>query len=444
MALEIIKSERAIAALKTGTKRLNDGGGLYLLPFAGDGGVHYWRFDYSYAGKRKTLSIGVHPNVSLAQARVLAAKARHDIAAGVDPSSLRKVKRQHIQAQQEASQRRRSGLPAIGSFEEIMRRWFAVKSPNWVESYSSKAIRRVEMHLLPRLGQLQIETITPKMVLDACREVERRDNLETAHRVRGLCSSVFRFAIAEGMDLRDPCSDIRDALKRPMVRHYAAITKPADLAQLLNAIYNYQGSLVVQSALKLSTMLMTRPGELRLARWEEFDLTHGLWYIPSSRMKRTKENKLNGQPHLVPLPTQAVEILEDLFKATGASGRLFPSERRIGGFLSENTLNKALQSMGYGKGVATAHGFRATARTLAVELLQFPESVVEAQLAHDVKDLLGRAYNRTEFVQLRIKLMQGWADYLTDLRLGTSVLQHPVLPTFTPVTQRLAHLHQVH
>ena len=162
MAMEIIKSERTIAALKTGTKRLSDGGGLYLLPFAGDGGVHYWRFDYSFEGKRKTLSLGIHPNVSLDQARTLATKARHDIAAGVDPSSLRKVKRQHLLEQQEARLRKRSGLPAVGSFEEIMRRWFTVKSPSWVESYSSKAIRRVEMHLLPRLGQLQIE-IPPKI-----------------------------------------------------------------------------------------------------------------------------------------------------------------------------------------------------------------------------------------------------------------------------------------
>lgn len=440
MALEIIKSERTIAALKTGTKRLNDGGGLYLLPFAGNGEVHYWRFDYSFQGKRKTLSLGVHPNVSLAHARTLAAKARLDISAGIDPSSIRKVNFQQIQEHQATAQRIRSGLPAIGSFEEVMRRWFAVKSPSWVESYSAKAIRRVEMHLLPRLGQLQMASITPKMVLEACREVERRDNLETAHRIRGLCSSVFRFGIAEGMDLRDPCSDIRDALKRPLVRHYAAITKPTALAELLKSIYSYDGSLVVRSALKLSTMLMTRPGELRLAMWEEFDLNNGLWYIPSARMKRTKESKINGQPHFVPLPRQALVILEELFEATGVSGQLFPSDRRTGGFLSENTLNKALQSMGYGKGVATAHGFRATARTLAVELLQFPESVVEAQLAHDVKDLLGRAYNRTEFIQLRIELMQAWADYLTDLRDGKSVLKHPVLPTFTPVTQR----HLVH
>lgn len=440
MALEIIKSERTIAALRVGTKRLNDGGGLYLLPFAADGGGHYWRFDYSFEHKRKTLSLGVHPNVTLTQARTLAAKARLDISTGVDPSNLRKANRQHALERHQEAQRTRSGLPKIRSFEEVMRRWFAVKSENWIESYSSKVIRRIEMHLLPKLGQLQMSEIRPIDVLDACREVERQDSLETAHRIRGLCSSVFRFAIAEGADLRDPCSDIKDALKRPIVQHYAAITKPAPLAVLLTAIYSYEGSLVVRSALKLSTMLMTRPGELRLARWEEFDLTNGLWYIPSSRMKRTKANKTNGQPHFVPLPRQAVEILEELFKATGNCDKLFPAERRADKFISENTLNKALQAIGYGKGIATAHGFRATARTLAVELLQFPESVVEAQLAHDVKDLLGRAYNRTEFIQMRIELMQAWADYLTDLRNGKSVVQHPVLPTFTPVTKRnLAH-----
>lgn len=435
MALELIRSERAIAQLKPDTNRLNDGGGLYLL--AGHGGVHYWRLDYSFEGRRKTLSLGIYPAVGLAYARALAAKARQDLFEGFDPSSLRKAKRQLFQQRNEAAQREYQGLPAIGTFEEVMRRWFSVKSPRWMESYSSKALRRLEMHALPKLGQLPIEAITPKLVLDACREVELRDNLETAHRVRGLCSAVFRFAIAEGRDLRDPCTDIRDALKRPIVRHHAALTKPDQLAKLLQAIDSYSGSLTVCSALKLSPLLMVRPGELRQAFWEEFDLDHRLWYIPSIRMKRTKSHKLNGQPHLVPLAHQAVDILEKLFEATGRTGRLFPSERSVNKFLSENTLNKALHKMGYGTGIATAHGFRATARTLAVELLQFPESVVEAQLAHDVKDLLGRAYNRTEFVKLRIELMQSWADYLFDLRDGKNKHEHPILPAFMPVTARL-------
>lgn len=219
MAVELIKNERAITTLKPGTKRLNDGGGLYLLNLTGDGAGNYWRFDYTHEGRRKTLSLGVYPNIGLAQARSLAAKARQDLSEGFDPSTIRKARREQFQQRNEAADRIRNGLPAIGSFEEVMRRWFVIKSPQWMESYSNKAIRRLEMHALPKLGQLQMENITPKMVLDVCREIEKRDNLETAHRVRGLCSSVFRFAIAEGRDLRDPCTDIRDALKRPLVCH---------------------------------------------------------------------------------------------------------------------------------------------------------------------------------------------------------------------------------
>jgi integrase len=238
------------------------------------------------------------------------------------------------------------------------------------------------------------------------------------------------------MDLRDPCTDIRDALKHPPVRHYAAITKPAQLTELLSAIDSYQGSFVVCTALKLSPLLMVRPGELRKALWEEFDLDNKLWYIPSARMKRTKDNKINGQPHLVPLSTQAAVILEELYKVKGKYGRLFPSERDPHGYMSDNTLNKALRSMGYSSEIVTTHGFRATARTLAVELLQFPSDVVEAQLAHAVPDVLGRAYNRTEFIQSRIALMQAWANYLYDLRDGKSKVVHAVLPEFKPVTLR--------
>lgn len=262
------------------------------------------------------------------------------------------------------------------------------------------------------------------------------DTLETAHRLREHCSSVFRFAIAEGADLRDPCQDIRDALKKPSVKHFAAITKPTELAQLLRAIHGYSGSAVVRSALQLSPMLKVRPGELRLSLWDEFDLDNGLWYIPSIRMKRTKVEKVHGEPHLVPLARQAVEVLEALYRRTGLSGQVFPAEGRPGRFMSDNTLNAAPRAMGYSGTQATAHGPRATARTLIVELLDYPEAVVEMQLAHAVKDANGTAYNRTEFTRKRFEMMQAWADYLEDLRLGRSKIQHPVLPEFVPMSAR--------
>jgi integrase len=348
----------------------------------------------------------------------------------------RQREKQDCQVRQEDARRAKAGKPPVGSFEEIARRWFEVKKAQWMESYSSKIIRRLELHAFPRFGLLPISDITPKTVLEACRAVERNETLETAHRLREHCARVFRFAIAEGMDLRDPCQDIRDALKRPVVKHHAAIVKPEPLAALLRAIDGYNGTFVVKSALRLAPMLMLRPGELRQARWEEFDLDNGLFYVPSGRLKRTKREKANGQPHFVPLPKQAVAILETLFTHTGHTGMVFPAENRPGRYLSENTLNVALRAMGYDGDTVTAHGFRATARTLIVEVLELPESVVEMQLDHAVKDTNGRAYNRTEFILRRIEMMQAWADYLDELKAGKSRLRHPALPDFSPVTLR--------
>ena len=435
MALEKIKGERAIKALKPGTGRLNDGGGLYLVPFAW-GESHYWRMDYTHQSRRRTLSLGSHPQVGLDEARALAKTARARLAMGVDPMDERHEQRAQHRRSADCTRRAKSGQPVIGSFEEVARRWFEVKGSQWMETYSSKVIRRLELHAFPLFGTMPIGEITPKTVLEACRAVERNGTLETAHRLREHCSCVFRFAVAEGADLRDPCADIRDALKRPVVKHFAAVTKPEPLAVLLRAIDTYDGTFVVRSALKLAPLLMLRPGELRQARWEEFDLDNGLFYVPSVRLKRTKEEKQNGLPHLVPLAKQAVRILEELFKHTGHTGLVFPAEGRTGRCMSDNTLNAALRAMGYTKEAATAHGFRATARTLVVEMLQYPEAVVEMQLDHAVKDANGTAYNRTEFLKRRIEMMTDWANYLDDLKNGKSTIQHPVLPAFRPVTLR--------
>ncbi|MBE7942081.1 MULTISPECIES: integrase arm-type DNA-binding domain-containing protein [Ramlibacter] len=436
MAVEMIKGERAIRALKRGAGRLNDGGGLYLVPFAW-GDTHAWRLDYTISGKRRTLSLGTYPKVGLDEARYKAREAWSCIAKGGDPMQARKAAEQERQAHEKNAQRLKAGQPPIGSFEEIARRWFEVKRHQWMHSYSSKVIRRLELHAFPRLGHLPIGEITPKLVLEACRAVERNETLETAHRLREHCGRVFRFAIAEGMDLRDPCNDIRDALKQPPVKHHAAITKPDELGALLRAIDGYSGSFVVRTALRLAPLLMLRPGELRQARWDEFDLDNGLFYVPSARLKRTKREKENGEPLLVPLARQVVAMLEELFQHTGHTGILFPGEGRKGRFMSDNTLNSALRSMGYGADLVTAHGFRATARTLVVEVLNLSEAVVEMQLDHAVKDTNGRAYNRTKFIVQRVAMMQMWADYLQELKAGSERSQHDRLPVFVPVTNRL-------
>lgn len=438
MARELIKGDKTISNLKPGAKRLNDGDGLYLLPFA-SGQNHYWRFDYTFNGKRNTLSLGVYPDTTLAMARAKAQEYRTMVAGGQDPSLARKESKKAIEQAREVERRVLKGEPALGSFEEVGRRWFETREHEWCKSYSTKVIRRLELHAFPYLGHLPIGDIDPPQVLQVCRRVERNGTLETAHRVMELCSLIFRFAIAEGTLKSDPARDIRGALKKPVTTHFAAVTKPDELAAVLRGIDAYSGTFVVRCALQLLPMLMVRPGELRQARWDEFDLDNGQWFIPSERMKRTKVEKANGDPHLVPLAPQAVSILEDLFSLTGRTGLLFPAEGRAGRCMSENTMNTALRNMGYStEHQVTSHGFRATARTLAVELLNFPEAVVEMQLAHAVKDANGTAYNRTEFLEMRFKLMHGWADYLESLKKGRQTVQHAVLPAFKPVTLRLA------
>ena len=437
---DLIRSDGTIRALKPGAGRLSDGSGLYLSPFL-DGGAHCWRFDYTspVKGTRRTLSLGTYPATGLQLARKLATAAREQVAQGLDPSEERKAKKNAVTAQREAETRSQRGEPARGSFEDVARRWFETSKTGWVDGYSSKVISRLQNHVFPYIGALPLSEIRPKTVLDVCRRIEDQGAVETAHRALELCSSVFRFAIAEGGDLSNPCRDLKSALMQPETKNFPALTTPETLAPLLRSIDACHGTAVVRAALKLVPMLMVRPGELRGAQWQEFDLDNALWYIPSERMKRSKKQKATGKPHLVPLPRQAVEVLEDLFLLTGCGEFVFPAEGRAGRTMSENTVNCALRAMGYAKEQVTGHGFRATARTMTVEILGFDPAAAEAQLAHAVPDANGSAYNRTQFIKKRQELMQAWADYLDDLRAGRTRANHDnvVLPQFTPVTRRL-------
>lgn len=438
MALEVIKSEKVIEALKPGAGRLTDGGGLYMLPFA-NGGQHGWRFDYSFEGKRKTISLGVFPAVDLKEARERAKVARKQVATGIDPSEERKLVRAALAAQREAERRTLAGEAPVGSFEEVARRWYTKNEADWTDTYAPKVLRRLELHVFPYIGARPIASIEPPAVLEVCRRIEDQGTLETAHRALEHCSNVFRFAIAERLLPSDPCRDLRGALKKPVVKHFAAITDPLQLAGLLKATYAYQGTMAVRAALKLAPMLFLRPGELRQARWEEFDLDNGMWFVPSMRMKRIKAEKLSGDPHYVPLPRQAVAILEELFCLTSATGFVFPAEGRPGRTMSNGTVNAALRVLGYPATVVTGHGFRATARTLIADVLSLDVAAVEMQLAHEVKDMNGDAYNRAKYILARQEIMQAWADYLDELREDRADLRrHAVLPAFKPVTSRLA------
>jgi integrase len=406
MALHLIKSKKQIDDLKPGAATLYDGGGLCLLPAKKVGGHPGWRFNYTFQKLRKTISFGTYPQVDLEKAREHAQKATELLAKGLDPSAERKRESAAIVAQREADKLVAAGLPAKGTFEEVARRWYETKYSGWVDGYGSKVIRRLEIHVFPFVGHRPIHEIEPAELLETCRRIEKQGTLETAHRALEHCSRVFRFAVAESLLKTDPCRDLRGALKAPVSTHFAAITEPRQLAQLLRDMYAYNGTYVVRCALRLAPMLFLRPGELRQARWEEFDLDNGIWYVPSVRMKRTKQQKATGQPHFVSLPRQAVALLEDLFLLTGRTGFVFPAEGRTGRTMSENTVNMALRAMGYTSSVVTGHGFRATARTLIAEALEIAPAVMELQLAHAVKDENGEAYNRTEFIDRRRAMMQ--------------------------------------
>lgn len=412
-------SDTTIRNIKPGDprKRLSDGNGLYLLLFV-KGGSHGWRLDYTINCRRKTISLGTYPDTGLKLAREKAMEARRLVAAGIDPSDKRKERKAEAVASKEADTRMAQGLPPIGSFEEVARRWFATKSQQWSRGYADKVIARLENDVFPWIGTRAIGQLTPPEILEVLRRVEARGVIETAHRVREVCGQVFRFAVAEGPATSDPTRDLKDALREPLTKHMAAIVEPEKLAGLLRATHGYQGSIIVRTALRLMPMLMVRPGELRFAKWSEMDLEKGEWWIPAQRMKREIHGKLYGEPHFVPLPRQAVKLLRELKPLTGSDpdNYVFRGARDHKRAMSENTINAALRTLGYNTQTdVTGHGFRATARTLIEEVLGYEASIPEAQLAHSVKEAHGRAYNRTAFLKRRREMLQDWADYLDRL-----------------------------
>lgn len=304
---------------------------------------------------------------------------------GVDPSDQRKEAKAERAKVREASEREAAGLPTVGSFEEVAREWFEARRGDWAASYGDKIIRRLEVDVFPWIGRDPVDSITPPKVLELLRRIEARGVIETAHRALENCGQVFRYAVATGRATTNPARDLKDALKKPAVKHFPAITDPARLGELLRACDGYQGTHVVRAALRLAPMLLLRPGELRHARWEEFDLDAAVWTVPAERMKRERRGKLHGKPHIVPLPLQAVDTLRELHTLTGGGEYVFRGERHHDRPMSENTVNAALRAMGFGADEVVGHGFRATARTMMAERLELPEAVIEAQLAHAVR-----------------------------------------------------------
>jgi len=389
-------------------QKLYDGGGLYL-EVAPTGGK-WWRLKYRFGGKEKRISLGVYPDVPLKAAREKCTAARALLAAGTDPGEAKKA------------EKRAQRLSAETSFEAIAREWHTKQAPTWSDSHAARILRRLEVDAFPCIGRKPAADLTPPDVLDVLRRVEKRGALETAHRLHTNISQALRYAVATGRTLRDVAADIRGALPPVQKEHMAAITDPKQVAELLRAIDGYQGTFPVACALRLAPLLFQRPGELRAAEWTEFNLDTSTWEIPSDRMKRTKPGKAAGGAHIVPLSSQAVAILHELHALTGTERYLFPSVRTRERPMSDNTLNGALRRLGYDGDTMTGHGFRAMARTILDEVLNVPATIIEAQLAHTVKDPLGRAYNRTAYLLQRREMMQTWADYLDQIKVGAQVI----------------------
>lgn len=421
MALTDILIRKAVPGGKPA--KLFDAGGLFLL--VQPNGSKWWRLKYRFDGKEKLLSLGTLHDVTLKEARGKRDDARKLIAAGKDPSNVRKADIAARRANAAAAALEVSGLPALGSFESIAREWVkTVHSAKVSEGHAARTLIRFEQDVFPWIGKRPLAEITAPALLSVLRRVEARGAIETAHRIKDACGQVFRYGIAIGQCERDPARDLREALTPVSTKHMAAVTDPKAVGELLRAINAYSGRPVTRAALSLAPLVFQRPGNLRSMEWAEVDFETAVWTIPGTKMKRSIKDKVNGEPHFVPLSRQALAILRDLQPLTGHGRYAFPSVRGESRPMSDMTLNGALQRLGFDtRSDITTHGFRAMARTMLSERLGIPEAVIEAQLAHAVKDGLGRAYNRTTFSDQRRSLMQTWADYLDTLRKGAEVLK---------------------
>ena len=384
-----------IRSAKPTTKalKLYDSGGLYLE--VSPSGGKWWRLKYRFNGKENRISLGVYPETTLRTARERRDTERKLLAEGIDPSKNRKTEK--------SAQASR----AANSFEQIAREWFAKFSPSWAPAHAARKIRLFERDIFPWIGQQPIAEITAPELLSVLHRIEKRGVSETERRALVSCGQVFRYAVASGRAERDPSGDLRGALPPVKGEHFAAITAPDSLATILRAFEGYNGTLPVRCALRLMPLLFVRPGELRKAEWSQIDLDAAEW-----RYMVTKTQT----EHIVPLSRQAVAILRELYPLTGNGHFVFPSARSNTRPMSDNAILAAMRTMEIAKEVTTAHGFRATARTILDEVLGVRTDLIEHQLAHRVKYPNGRAYNRTAFLPERREMMQTWADYLDQLK----------------------------
>ena len=402
-----LKNSTKYSGVSAGNKH-SDGGGMYLqVTETGK----YWRMNYRFAGKQKTLTLGAYPTVSLAKARQGRDKAHELLAQGTDPSAAKREKQQATTA------------AAANTFEVVAREFHALKAGGWSEGHASKWLRMNEMYLFPHIGTLPLSTIKAPALLAALRKVEKKGILSTAQDLQAMAGQVFRYGVQTGRCENNPGVDLKGALQSHIAKHFAAILDPVEAGAMLRAIDAYTGQPETVAALQLSALFFQRPGNIRAMEWAWVDFDKRMLVIPAKSMKSTKQEKTNGKPHTVPLARQALDVLKSIKCLTGHGRYVFPGARTGDRPMSDGTINAALRRLDYGNNEHVAHGFRAMARTMLAERLSgIPQDMVEAQLGHGKKGPLGSAYDRAEYLLQRQQMMQTWADYLDKLRIGADVI----------------------
>lgn len=383
-------------------KRFTDANGLYLE--VSPGGSRRWFWKYRKDCKEGRLALGKYPDVSLSAARLARDAARIKKSEGVDPVKERKL------------QKLINPTGLGNTFKEVALDWHRRQTSNWSAGHAKRTLSQLERDLFPWIGDREMDQIQPMELLAVIQKIEDRGALETADRGLMLARQIWRYWLPTASNTqRDITEGLKARLKPYRGKHFPAIVEPKEFAQLLKAMDGYKGGVYVRTALLLAPILFQRPGNLRMMEWAELDLDAATWTIPSAKMKRRLEEKEQGEPHVVPLPKQAVEMLRDLKPLSGHRQYVFQGQRDHARPLSDNSVRTALFSLGYGDRQSW-HGFRASARTMMVDQLDLDPLAIEANLAHSVKDANGRSYNRTKYLAQRFEQIQKWADYLDDLR----------------------------
>lgn len=386
------QAETAKPEAKPYTLKVGDGLFLKVMPNR----TKKWVWRYFYLNKAKTLSMGLFPAVGLAEAKAARDDARKLLTQGINPSQKRQDEKAAALLAQE------------NTFQSVAEEW-QERQTDKAEATRTKSAWLLSFPIAD-FGRRPLNEVTPKMVLDTCRRIEKEGKLETAKRIKAKCGQVFRYAVATGRAESDPTRDLNGALKPPQTKHRAAITDPAEVGKLLGAIDTYSGYPQVKAALQLAPLVFVRPGELRSARWADMNLGAAEWRFTPPKTRNQTQVEL-----IVPLARQAVAILRELHQLTGRHEYVFHSYGKSR-HLSESAVLNALRRLGYGGDVMTGHGFRAMAKTVMLEVLKMPDQYIELQLGHKIRDPNGGAYHRAKFLEDRQEMMQVWADYLDGLK----------------------------